>query len=117
MARYGSPSDDDYNPHTARSKRKSKTSVVPPASAEVARANAHTLDEHHEFLLSTSLDASFAGSAIAVPSSSHPGGFAFQDSFFGAFGGLDLNEGIGDDLVRELGEGWGVSPIKDRAER
>lgn len=46
---------------------------------------------------------------MARLSSSQMGGFGFDDTF----DGLDIEEGIGDDLVRELGEGWGASPAAE----
>ncbi|KAI6153604.1 Rec8 like protein-domain-containing protein [Pisolithus tinctorius] len=70
-------------------KTKGRNSGMPSSSvAEAARANTHTLDES---------------------------GFGFDDAFFGAFDGLDITEGIGDDLLKELGEGWGISPAKSKA--
>ncbi|KAF8846367.1 hypothetical protein BDN67DRAFT_39579 [Paxillus ammoniavirescens] len=102
-------SDDDYNPKAK--KVKGKASVVPlPSATEAVRANAHTLLENHEFLLANSFDASFGGSGANL-SSSQNGCFGFDDTF----DGLDIGEGIGADLVRELGEGWGASPTKDKA--
>ncbi|KAG6336668.1 hypothetical protein ID866_2415 [Astraeus odoratus] len=107
-------SDDDYDPKASKSKRKAKTSVIPPSSMEAVRAKAHTLDENLEFLLANSLDTSFGGSGVAMPTSSQLGGFGSDDAFFGAFDGLDI-EGIGDDLVRELGEDWGANPTEHSA--
>lgn len=101
-------SDDEYNPKAKRSKGKGKQSAVAPASiAENARANAHTLNENHDLFLANSFDASFGGSGANMIPSSQNDTFGFDDSFFGAFDGLDIGEGVGDDVVRELGEGWG----------
>ncbi|KAG2061826.1 hypothetical protein BDR06DRAFT_1015869 [Suillus hirtellus] len=101
-------SDDEYNPKAKRPKGKGKQSAVAPAStAENARANAHTLNENHDLFLANSFDASFGGSGANMIPSSQNNTFGFDDSFFGAFDGLDIGEGVGDDLVRELGEGWG----------
>lgn len=111
-------SDDDYDPRAQKQKRKTKgrNSGMPSSSvAEAARANTHTLDESHEFLFPHTLDGSSCGSAAMIPSSKL-GGFGFDDAFFGAFDGLDITEGIGDDLLKELGEGWGISPAKSKAE-
>lgn len=79
-----------------------------------------TLKEHHDHLLSNSFDLSLsgtggAGSARDVFSSQAEPGFALDDNLFpGLDEGLDLDIGfgLGDELARELGEGWGVSPIK-----
>ncbi|KAG1825921.1 uncharacterized protein BJ212DRAFT_1475280 [Suillus subaureus] len=103
-------SDDDYNPKAKRPKGKGKQSAVAPASTtENARANAHTLNENHDLFLANSFDASFGGSGANMISSSQNDTFGFDDSFFGAFDGLDIGEGVGDDVVRELGEGWGAA--------
>ncbi|KAG9314349.1 hypothetical protein JVU11DRAFT_5141 [Chiua virens] len=92
--------EDEYHPTAAKTKRKAKTSNL-----EVLRATACTLPETHNFLLTSSFDASFGGNGATMHSSSQIGGFAFDDTF----DGLDIGEGVGDDLVRELGEGWGVN--------
>lgn len=83
---------------------------------ETARVNTHTLDENHAFLTTDSFDASFGELVAAINSSSELGGLRFDDPFFGSFDGLDMNGGIGDDLVRELGEEWGATPAKQNAE-
>ena len=71
----------------------------------------HTLDENHAHLLSASFDASLNQSSnLAVPSSSQFDagfGYVFDDNFFGMSDGLDFGGEIGDELARELGEGWG----------
>jgi meiotic recombination protein REC8 len=36
-----------------------------------------------------------------------------DDNFFGVSDGLDVGGNIGDELARELGEGWGASPTKE----
>lgn len=111
-------SDDDYDPRAPKQKRtaKGRSSGIPPSSAaEAARANTHTLDESHEFLFPNTFDGSSCESAAVVPSSSQLGGFGFDDAFFGAFHGLDITEGVGDDLLKELGEEWGVSPSESKA--
>ncbi|KAG1749976.1 Rec8 like protein-domain-containing protein [Suillus paluster] len=106
----GGSSDDEYNPKAKRPKGKGKQSAVAPAStAENARANAHTLNENHDIFLANSFDASFGGSGANIIPSSQNENFGFDDSFFGAFDGLDIGEGVGDDVVRELGEGWGAA--------
>ena len=81
--------------------------------SEKPRADLHTLDEFHEHLLSTSFDTSFQNSDGAVwnPSSSQlDRGFGFDDNLFAD--DLDMGGGIGDELARELGDGWSLE-IKD----
>ncbi|KAG1757590.1 Rec8 like protein-domain-containing protein [Suillus lakei] len=108
-------SDDEYNPRAKRPKGKGKQSAVAPAStAENARANAHTLNENHDLFLANSFDASFGGSGANIIPSSQNDTFAFDDSFFGAFDGLDIGEGVGDDVVKELGEGWGGAAVENQ---
>lgn len=80
-----------------------------PLNSDCFRATACTLPENPDFLLANSFDASFGGSGTTKLSSSQTGAFGFDDTF----DGLDIGEGVGDDLVRELGEGWGASPIKE----
>ncbi|KAJ7786295.1 Rec8 like protein-domain-containing protein [Mycena metata] len=59
-------------------------------------------------LLPNSFDVSFNGND---PSSSQAGGgFALDDIFLAASDVLDLGDGLGDDLAKELGEGWGIFP-------
>lgn len=113
-------SDDEFDPTAKKAKQKGKPRSKPPSSAiENARANLHTLDEHHDHLLSGSFDASFNGSGFGgiVPSSSQiDGGLDFNDDLFALPGGLDFGGDFGDDLARELGEGWGGSPVRARDE-
>jgi hypothetical protein len=110
-------SDDEYNPKSKRPKGKGKQSAVAPASAaENARANAHTLNENHDLFLTNSFDASFGGSGANMIPFSQNHTFGFDDSFFGAFDGLDIEEGVGDDVVRELGEGWGGAALENQVE-
>ena len=71
----------------------------------------YTLREHHDHLFSNSFDLSFNTNAGMDPSSSQVGGsFALDDIFLSASDGLDVGEGLGDDLAKELGEGWGIYP-------
>lgn len=104
--------DEDFNPSGKKPKPKSK----PPASTEYPRTDRYTLQEHHEDFLSKSLDLSFNGSFVGghIPSSSQIGGpFNIPtEDFFGQSDGLDIGA-VGDELARELGEGWGASPAKD----
>lgn len=75
---------------------------------EAVRKEAHTLDEHHEHVLSASFDMSFSNNVGQGPSSSQTD--VPFDNFFPFLDGLDVGEGLGDDLARELG--WATSPIK-----
>ena len=70
----------------------------------------HTLDEHHDHLLSQSFDASFSGAGFdGALSAQMETGFQFSDDVFGMHGGMGLGDGdIGDELAKELGEGWGA---------
>lgn len=94
-----------------KTKGKTTTSSALPPNSECLRATACTLPENHDFLFANSFDASFGGSGTTRFSSSQTGGFGFDDTF----DGMDIGEGVGDDLVRELGEGWGASSIEDNA--
>ncbi|KAL5495434.1 REC8 [Sanghuangporus weigelae] len=108
--------DDEFTPggtkSKAKSKGKAKTSLLP---SETGRGNLHTLDEHHEHLLSTSFDANGSFLIGIDPSSSQIdpglrfGSFGFDDNIFGPGDNFDMDLGdIGDELARELGEGWGA---------
>jgi hypothetical protein len=102
--------DDDDNPKSKNTKAKGKPKSVP--FTEDVRANLYTLDENHEHLLSGSFDVSLNESGAFLPSSSQFDGvfgFGLDDNLFCASDGLDIGEGIGDELARELGEGWGGS--------
>ena len=102
--------DGDFNPKSLKRKQKAKPKPFSPP--ENARVHLHTLDEHHEHLLSASFDASFHGSGSLDQSSSHlDSGFGFDDNLFSGLDGLDIGGGIGDELARELGEGWGAPPV------
>lgn len=109
--------DDNFDPKSKKGKGRGKLKAVP--LAENARADLHTLNENHEHILSASFDVSMNGSGVLPLSSSQfDGGFGYDltDNLFGAPDGLDVGGGIGDELARELGEGWGASPIKGRNE-
>lgn len=102
--------DDDYDPKHAHVKKAGKNKANEPQ--EDVRANACTLKEHHDHLLSNSFDLSFSASQIPLgggqdTSSSQAEGF-LNDPFFSD--GLDLGGDMGDELARELGEGWGAPP-------
>ncbi|KAJ7293565.1 hypothetical protein C8J57DRAFT_1269366 [Mycena rebaudengoi] len=102
--------DDEFKPKAKEKKTNRK--VKAPRPAEDARADMHTLKEHHDHLLSNSFDLSFHGNGVGMePSSSQAGGaFALDDMFLAASDILDLSGGLGDDLAMELGEGWGIAP-------
>ncbi|THV04964.1 hypothetical protein K435DRAFT_961677 [Dendrothele bispora CBS 962.96] len=109
--------DDDYFPEdrSAHNKADSKAKKPDSTLAEDVRADMCTLKEHHDHLLSNSLDLSFQGSGGGLDvSSSQQGDVGFQpagDNFFLDDLGIDL--GLGDELARELGEGWGGSPTRN----
>ena len=72
------------------------------------RGDTHTLKENHDLILSASVDNSFRNEGfggIAPSSSQFGGGFGFDDDFLA---GLDGGADIGDELAKELGEGWGA---------
>ncbi|KAF7339482.1 RNA cytidine acetyltransferase [Mycena sanguinolenta] len=99
-------SEDEFDPK-AKSKKSSRKNKA-PQPAEEPRADQYTLNEHHDHLLSNSFNLSFNGSSGDPSSSQHGGGFVLDDIFLAAPDGLDIGEGLGDDLAKELGEGWGV---------
>ncbi|KAA1471501.1 hypothetical protein DENSPDRAFT_776904 [Dentipellis sp. KUC8613] len=105
-------SDDEYGKPKKGGKKPAKKSIP---FLEQARENLHTLNENLEQMLSGSFDMSFLGSAIGGmdPSSSQIDGgldFGFDDNIFAPVDGLDLGDGIGDELAKELGDGWGAPP-------
>ena len=109
--------DDEFDPAAKKSKGKQKAREKPPSLiSENVRANLHTLDEHHDHLLSQSFDASFSATGLGGPlsASQMEAGFQFSDDVFGMHDGLDLGGGdIGDELAKELGEGWGAPVDRD----
>ncbi|ESK86634.1 rad21 rec8 n terminal domain protein [Moniliophthora roreri MCA 2997] len=107
--------DQEFNPHSKRQALKptSKASV----HSEDLRAEACTLKEHHDHLLSQSFDLSFQGSTGEMDVSSSQAGPVFMlDDNFLLSDGLGLDGGLGDELARELGEGWGAPPTPARGE-
>ncbi|THH21523.1 hypothetical protein EW146_g23 [Bondarzewia mesenterica] len=107
-------SDDEYGRPKRNRKKQGKR---PPVSVENLRANLHTLNEDLEQVLSGSFDVSFLGSGVGgldLSSSQIEGGFGFDgfgDNPFAVDDALDLAGGIGDELAKELGEGWGAAPV------
>lgn len=104
--------DDDglFDPES-QNKRPAKASSKVAPRTETVRKETHTLDEHHDHLLSASYELSFSqpGPLGAEGPSSSQVEVPFED-FFPFFDGLDLGDGLGDDLARELG--WDISPVK-----
>ncbi|KAJ7125591.1 Rec8 like protein-domain-containing protein [Mycena crocata] len=102
--------DDEFDPKAKakKSNRKSKA----PQPAEDPRADMYTLKENHDHLLSNSFDLSFNGNGAGMdPSSSQAGGgFVLDDMFLVASDALDIGDDLGEDLAKELGEGWGIFP-------
>lgn len=77
----------------------------------MARKETHTLDEHHDHLLSASYELSFSQSGpLGGEGASSSQVEAPFENFFPFSDGLDLGDGLGDDFARELG--WDVSPAK-----
>jgi meiotic recombination protein REC8 len=101
--------DDEYG----RPKKKAKPRDKRPLSnPEMGRAAMHTLEENLEQIMSGSFDASFLGGASGEQelfSSSLDEGFGFGDC--DDFGLGD----IGDELAKELGEGWASSAVQPRS--
>ena len=97
-------SDDEYG------KKKKRKGKQPAVTVERRRADAHTLNEDIEQLLSGSqlLSASFDQSFVQGSSSQQEGGPGF-DVFQDDPEQLDLGA-IGDELAAELGEDWGAAP-------
>ncbi|KAF7306915.1 RAD21/Rec8 N-terminal domain protein [Mycena indigotica] len=102
--------EDEFNPNTKSKKQSRKAKASQPVE-EHRGLDLHTLREDHEHLLSNSFELSFISNAGKDPSSSQAGGgFAMDDMFLSASDQLGIGEGLGDDLMKELGEGWGAFP-------
>jgi meiotic recombination protein REC8, fungi type len=99
-------SDDDFGAKKkGKKKGNAKISYIP--QAEQLRAGLHTLQEHNDYMFTSSFDASFGAGGFGGPvaSSSQIGGYGLDDNFLD---GLDIAADIGAELARELGEGWGA---------
>jgi meiotic recombination protein REC8 len=99
-------SDDEYGKPRRKPKQKDKRRLPPN---EVGRATMHTLDESLEQMMSGSFEVSFLGGADGEQQHFSPqidAGFDFGDSE--GFGFVD----IGDELAKELGEGWASAPVQ-----
>lgn len=97
-------SDDEYGKPRRNPKHKDKRRLPPN---EVGRATTHTLDESLEQMMSGSFEVSFLSGANGEQQHYSPqmdAGFDFGDSE--GFGFVD----IGDELAKELGEGWASAP-------
>lgn len=81
---------------------------APPA--ETIQQDMHTLNEYHEHLLSASFDMSLNGRGVEPSSSQVEQAFDLNDNFFALSDGIDIGEGLGDELAKELG--WSFSPVK-----
>jgi len=105
-------SDDEYGRPKKTLKKRSKQ---PKAASDASRPEQHTLDESLEHMLSRSFEASFldsGGGGAAGSSSFIEGGLDFGvdlDPFLSDLH-IDFDGGIGDEIAKELGEGWGSAP-------
>ena len=96
--------DDEYGKPRRKPKHQDKRPVPPN---EVGRATMYTLDENLEQMMSGSFEVSFLSGADEQQrfSPRMDGGFDFGDSEDFGFGD------IGDELAKELGEGWTSAPV------
>ena len=100
--------DDEYG----KPRRKPKSQSKPPPHTEVGRATKHTLDENLEQMMSGSFDMSFLSGRDGEGQHISPhmdARFDFGDSE-DDFGFGD----IGDELAKELGEGWASAPVQPK---
>lgn len=101
-------SDEEYGKPRKKSKFQDKR---PPPHSEMGRATRHTLDENLDQMMSGSFDVSFLSDAQGEQeffSSPIDAGFGFGDS-------EDFGLGdIGDELAKELGEGWTSAPVQPK---
>jgi hypothetical protein len=101
--------EETRDPKRKRARAKGKENA--PPSIEHPRTGAHTLQEYHEDFFSQSLDLSLSRSGENMFSSQADDGFG--DLLFDATDGIDISGALGDEFVRELGEGWGVPTQPD----
>lgn len=107
--------DDEFVPKSKKPKYKGKqkqTDVPSSIIQEHARA-LHVLEEDHKHLFMAAFEGSLSGSGqggagFEASSSVVDGGFALDDDVFALPEGVGIAD-IGDELARELGEGWGGS--------
>ena len=105
-----SDDDDEYGRPSKKAKSRDKRPLS--SKPETGRAAMHTLEENLEQIMSGSFDASFlvgASGEQELFSSSIDDGFGFGDC--DDFGLGD----IGDELAKELGEGWASSAVQPRS--
>ncbi|KAJ7103545.1 Rec8 like protein-domain-containing protein [Mycena belliarum] len=106
--------DDDGFDSKIKSRKSGRKNKASQLAEDPRAADIYTLKEHHDHLLSNSFDLSFDANGGIDPSSSQMGGaFVLDDIFLAASDALDISEGLGDlgdDLAKELGEGWGNFP-------
>lgn len=104
-------SDDEYG--KPKRKQKPQDKRRPPPN-EIGRAIMHTLDENLEQMMSGSFEVSFLSGADGEQQSFSPqidAGFDFGYSEDFGFGD------IGDELAKELGEGWASAPVPPKLVR
>lgn len=101
-------SDDEYG--KPKRKQKPQDKRRPPPN-EVGRAPMHTLDENLEQVMSGSFEVSFLSGVDGEHQSFSPrmdAGFDFGYSEDFGFGD------IGDELAKELGDGWTSAPVQPK---
>ncbi|KAF7791880.1 hypothetical protein EIP86_002904 [Pleurotus ostreatoroseus] len=94
-------SDGEFDPTNKGKRKKTRAKASSISAVEQPRLDAHTLKENHDFMFSSSFAGPDNAMGGLISSSSQFGGFGFDDN-------LDLGGDIGDELARELGEGWGA---------
>ncbi|KAG7099200.1 hypothetical protein E1B28_001067 [Marasmius oreades] len=108
------PGDQEFDPHSQQPMQK-RVGRQDTQQAEDVRAEACTLKEHHDHLLSVSFDRSFQGISDGIDpfSSQFEPAIQLDTNFFESSDGLGLDGGLADELARELGEGWGGPFIEE----
>ncbi|KAI0756960.1 Rec8 like protein-domain-containing protein [Daedaleopsis nitida] len=109
--------DGDFDPRSKKPKSKGKQKDAPLSTTAERGRGLHTLEEDHDHLLAAAFDGSLTGSGstqgavgFAASSSQADAGFGFDDVF--ALPEDVAGADIGDELARELGEGWGGSALQ-----